>query len=71
VTKKPWRFRRKRSDSEPESERQDTNPTGSEGTPPGEDPNIDRFVWKDGDLEVLYDPYTPEEEEKRRKKYQS
>ena len=55
MTEKPWRSRRKRSQSEPDSERQDTNQTGEE------DPNLERFGWKPGDLRVLYDPYTEEE----------
>jgi hypothetical protein len=59
VTQKPRRFRRRRSGSETGSERRNTNQTG-------EDLNLDRFVWREGDLEVVYDPYA----EKRRKRKQ-
>jgi hypothetical protein len=30
---------------------------------------MDRFGWADGDLEVVYDPYTEENKKKRREKY--
>jgi hypothetical protein len=61
VTEKPRRFRRGKSESDTGSEPPHTSSTGSE-----EDPNIDRFFWKDGDLKVIYDPYA----EERRKRGQ-
>jgi hypothetical protein len=66
VTEKPWRFRRKKSTSKDESERRDTNRTGSEAEPSEADPNIDRFWWGPGDVRIVYDPY----EEKRKKRKQ-
>jgi hypothetical protein len=62
VTQKSWRFRCRRSGSETGTERRHTNQTG-------EDPNLDRFVWREGDVELIYDPYS-EEEKKRGKRRQ-